>query len=274
MRRLSRVRDFGDGKPGGVGERGVVWVEGEHVAGAGRVCARSVRCSSRLGVPGGGRDVGGDRVATRPVVGRGCAAVELGSPHDDRQEVPAAAGPGGARPPVPRRGLHPGRAAGRGDRAAAPPGPRRLRGVRHPPGRRDGLRRDVRLSRRRGGLLRLAGPPGLGGPEPAQGWARLGLPPDAAQAVVCAAAREVFEEAGVLLAGPDPSTVVGDVSGDEWEAARQDLEGRRVPGAGRRAAGTICRDALVQPSGSFDSPGAGRDLGGRIASDVASRIRS
>ncbi|MGB2571963.1 NUDIX hydrolase [Micromonospora citrea] len=66
------------------------------------------------------------------------------------------------------------------------------------------------------------------GPEPA-GWGdRLGIAPDAAQAVVCAAAREVFEEAGVLLAGPDASTVVGDVSGDDWETARQDLEGRRT----------------------------------------------
>ncbi|TDC48460.1 NUDIX hydrolase [Micromonospora sp. KC207] len=65
------------------------------------------------------------------------------------------------------------------------------------------------------------------GPEPA-GWAgRLGLAPDVAQAVVCAAAREVFEESGVLLAGPDAATVVGDVSGDDWEAARQDLEARR-----------------------------------------------
>ncbi len=34
-----------------------------------------------------------------------------------------------------------------------------------------------------------------------------------ARAVVCAAVREVFEECGVLLAGPDESTVVGDVSG-------------------------------------------------------------
>ncbi|SCG57254.1 NUDIX hydrolase [Micromonospora coxensis] len=66
------------------------------------------------------------------------------------------------------------------------------------------------------------------GPEPA-GWGdRLGIAPDAAQAVVCAAAREVFEEAGVLLAGPDAGTVVGDVSGDDWETARQDLEARRT----------------------------------------------
>ncbi|WP_346537942.1 NUDIX hydrolase [Micromonospora sp. DPT] len=66
------------------------------------------------------------------------------------------------------------------------------------------------------------------GPEPAEWAGRLGVAPEAAQAVVCAAAREVFEEAGVLLAGPDASTVVGDVSGDEREAARQDLEARRV----------------------------------------------
>ncbi|WP_406040303.1 NUDIX domain-containing protein [Micromonospora sp. NBC_00898] len=66
------------------------------------------------------------------------------------------------------------------------------------------------------------------GPAPTRWGDRLGLAPDAAQAVVCAAAREVFEEAGVLLAGPDADTVVGDVSGDDWEATRQDLEGRRV----------------------------------------------
>jgi 8-oxo-dGTP pyrophosphatase MutT (NUDIX family) len=41
--------------------------------------------------------------------------------------------------------------------------------------------------------------------------------------VACTAARELFEESGVLLAGPDTSTVVGDVSGPDWEAARQAL---------------------------------------------------
>lgn len=66
------------------------------------------------------------------------------------------------------------------------------------------------------------------GPEPAEWGGRLGTAPAAAQAVVCAAAREVFEEAGVLLAGPDPAAVVGDVSGDDWEAARVDLEARRT----------------------------------------------
>ncbi|MFG2103164.1 NUDIX hydrolase [Micromonospora echinaurantiaca] len=70
--------------------------------------------------------------------------------------------------------------------------------------------------------------PGWADPDPARWGERLGLAPAAAQAVVCAAAREVFEEAGVLLAGPDPATVVGDVSGDDWEAARVALEQRRV----------------------------------------------
>jgi 8-oxo-dGTP pyrophosphatase MutT (NUDIX family) len=60
-------------------------------------------------------------------------------------------------------------------------------------------------------------------------WAgRLGLSEDRARGVVCAAVREVFEESGVLLAGPDPSTVVGDVSGAEWEAARIALLNREV----------------------------------------------
>ncbi|MFI6760495.1 NUDIX hydrolase [Micromonospora sp. NPDC050417] len=63
----------------------------------------------------------------------------------------------------------------------------------------------------------------------ADSWGdRLGLAPQAAQAVLCAAAREVFEEAGVLLAGPGPGTIVGDVSGDDWEAARQALVERRI----------------------------------------------
>lgn len=67
---------------------------------------------------------------------------------------------------------------------------------------------------------------GWSGPQQTEWGSRLELPPESAQAVVCAAAREVFEEAGVLLAGPRPGTVVGDVSGDDWEAARQGLVAR------------------------------------------------
>jgi 8-oxo-dGTP pyrophosphatase MutT (NUDIX family) len=66
------------------------------------------------------------------------------------------------------------------------------------------------------------------GPSAASWAERLGLSPDAAQAVLCAAAREVFEEAGVLLAGPRPGAIVGDVSDADWESARQALVGRRA----------------------------------------------
>jgi 8-oxo-dGTP pyrophosphatase MutT (NUDIX family) len=66
------------------------------------------------------------------------------------------------------------------------------------------------------------------GPDASVWGARFGQPPRVAQAIVCAAVREVFEESGVLLAGPDASTVVGDVSGDDWEAQRAALVARKL----------------------------------------------
>ena len=96
---------------------------------------------------------------------------------------------------------------------------------------------------------------GWAGPDPAAWGERLGLDPSAAQAVVCAAAREVFEEAGVLLAGPDPDTVVGDVSGDDWETARQDLEGRQVGFADLLAGrGLTLRSDLLLPWSRWITP--------------------
>ncbi|GAA3615959.1 NUDIX hydrolase [Streptomyces chitinivorans] len=60
-------------------------------------------------------------------------------------------------------------------------------------------------------------------------WARrLGVEEAVAQAVVCAAVRETFEEAGVLLAGPDPDTVVADTTGEDWEADRTALVAREL----------------------------------------------
>ena len=52
------------------------------------------------------------------------------------------------------------------------------------------------------------------GPDPAWWAQRLGVDTDLAEALVCAAARETFEESGVLFAGPadDPQGIVGDAS--------------------------------------------------------------
>lgn len=93
------------------------------------------------------------------------------------------------------------------------------------------------------------------GPTPAQWGTRLGLAPTAAQAVVCAAAREVFEEAGVLLAGPDADTVVGDVAGGDWEAARVALERREVGFADLLAQrGLTLRSDLLLPWSRWITP--------------------
>jgi 8-oxo-dGTP pyrophosphatase MutT (NUDIX family) len=72
--------------------------------------------------------------------------------------------------------------------------------------------------------------PGLpwSGPPPEQWAAQLGSTATQARELVCAAVRETFEECGVLLAGPDDSTVVCDVSGEDWEADRQRLLSRDV----------------------------------------------
>jgi 8-oxo-dGTP pyrophosphatase MutT (NUDIX family) len=84
-------------------------------------------------------------------------------------------------------------------------------------------------------------------------WAGLlGVPDDRARAIVGAAARELFEEAGVLLAGPldepdrtvsdgaltgvvtqgsetdDGNGVVGDVSAEDWEADRAAVAAREL----------------------------------------------
>ena len=66
----------------------------------------------------------------------------------------------------------------------------------------------------------------LGGPAAARRGPRCSASTGrAAQAVVCAAVRETFEESGVLLAGPDDGTVVADTTGDGL--------GGRPGGAGR-----------------------------------------
>ncbi|MFG2875111.1 NUDIX hydrolase [Streptomyces sp. NPDC048337] len=69
---------------------------------------------------------------------------------------------------------------------------------------------------------------GWAGPSRQDWAARLGTDPAAAQAIVCGAVRETFEEAGVLLAGETEDTVVGDTTGDAWEADRQALVAREL----------------------------------------------
>lgn len=69
-------------------------------------------------------------------------------------------------------------------------------------------------------LVRWAGPS-------LDAWAsRLGTGRAEAQAIVCAAVRETYEEAGVLLAGDTPDSVVSDTTGADWEADREALVAR------------------------------------------------
>ena len=60
----------------------------------------------------------------------------------------------------------------------------------------------------------LAGVRAWYGPEPTWWAERFGIEADLAEALVCAAARETFEESGVLFAGPadDPDGIVSDAS--------------------------------------------------------------
>jgi len=67
------------------------------------------------------------------------------------------------------------------------------------------------------------------GPSPAQWAAAFGCDERTARELVCAAVREAFEEAGVLLAGPAGGHgVVPDVSGDDWDAQRVALMRREL----------------------------------------------
>jgi 8-oxo-dGTP pyrophosphatase MutT (NUDIX family) len=66
------------------------------------------------------------------------------------------------------------------------------------------------------------------GPSPAEWGRSLVADETVARELVIAAVREVFEECGVLLAGPDADSVVGDVSGPRWQAERAALLSREV----------------------------------------------
>ncbi|MDO7868444.1 NUDIX hydrolase [Nocardioides jiangxiensis] len=65
------------------------------------------------------------------------------------------------------------------------------------------------------------------GPSVAEWAARLECSEAEARELVCAAVRETFEESGVLLAGT-VDAVVGDTTGEDWEAERVALETRQL----------------------------------------------
>lgn len=64
------------------------------------------------------------------------------------------------------------------------------------------------------------------GPDPAWWAEQFGCSPELARALVCAAVRETFEESGVLLAGPDPGTVVAGTA--QYADARAMLVSREL----------------------------------------------
>jgi 8-oxo-dGTP pyrophosphatase MutT (NUDIX family) len=105
----------------------------------------------------------------------------------------------------------------------------------------------------------LGGRGAWAGPPP-QWWAqRFGIEPDLAEALVCAAARETFEESGVLFAGPvdDPDGIVGDASvyGDSRRAL---AEGSLSFADFLRRENLVLRSDLLRPWANWVTPEAER----------------
>jgi 8-oxo-dGTP pyrophosphatase MutT (NUDIX family) len=101
--------------------------------------------------------------------------------------------------------------------------------------------REVFLMRRRSSMAFAAGMfvfPGGGvqpsdyddvawiGPPPSTWGGRFHCAPALAAALVVTAVRETFEETGILFAGADEKSVVGEVAGTELEDARQAVEAK------------------------------------------------
>jgi 8-oxo-dGTP pyrophosphatase MutT (NUDIX family) len=96
---------------------------------------------------------------------------------------------------------------------------------------------------------------GWAGPSPAQWAGAFGCDERTARELVCAAVRETFEEAGVLLAGLPDGSVVPDVSGDDWEEQRQALLSRELSLAGLLAGrGLQLRADLLRPFAHWITP--------------------
>ncbi|WP_394614414.1 NUDIX hydrolase [Lentzea sp. JNUCC 0626] len=91
------------------------------------------------------------------------------------------------------------------------------------------------------------------GPEP-KWWAEVfNVDEGTARAFVCAAVRETFEESGVLLAGPDATSVVADTS--QYSAARQQLVDRELSLAQFLANNNlVLRADLLRPWANWVTP--------------------
>jgi 8-oxo-dGTP pyrophosphatase MutT (NUDIX family) len=96
------------------------------------------------------------------------------------------------------------------------------------------------------------------GPEPGWWAERFGVAPDLAEALVCAAARETFEESGVLFAGPAVSPdgenrIVSDAS--VYREARAALEDRSLSfGDFLRKENLVLRADLLRPWANWVTP--------------------
>ncbi|MCT7659155.1 NUDIX hydrolase [Mycobacterium deserti] len=93
------------------------------------------------------------------------------------------------------------------------------------------------------------------GPDPAWWAHRFGVEPDLAEALVCAAARETFEESGVLFAGPadDPDVLVDDAS--VYSEARAALANHSLSFADfLRRENLVLRADLLRPWANWVTP--------------------
>lgn len=91
------------------------------------------------------------------------------------------------------------------------------------------------------------------GPDPRWWGEQFGCTPAVGRALVCAAVRETFEESGVLLAGPDPRTVVAGTA--EYADARAELVSRDLSLAEfLTEAGLVLRADLLRPWANWVTP--------------------
>jgi len=93
------------------------------------------------------------------------------------------------------------------------------------------------------------------GPSPADWAAVLGGGEAEASELVCAAVRELFEECGVVLAGPDGARVVDDLDAPGWEVDRLALLDRSLALSGmlqRRE--LVLRSDLLRPWAHWTTP--------------------